>query len=338
MTPLLEVDSLEMAFSTGAGDIKCLDRVSLHVNQGEILCIVGESGSGKSVTLLSVMGLLGENGKITGGKVVFDGQELLNLPEEELDRIRGSKMTMIFQDAMASLNPLFTIGNQIMEAMRIHMNLDRKTAKERALLLLDKVGLPDPSSIMNKYPHTLSGGMRQRAMIAMALACDPKLLIADEPTTALDVTIQAQILDLMKSLQSRVNTSIILITHNLGVVASIANKVAVMYGGKIVESGLVDEIFYHAQHPYTLGLIASIPKVHETASELKTIPGTPPDLIDPPKGCPFAPRWEKARKVCQQYQPEYTQISSTHRSACWLQHPLVKKQAENTSEKESRDE
>ena len=317
MTPLLEVDSLEMAFSTGAGDIKCIDRVSLHVNQGEILCIVGESGSGKSVTLLSVMGLLGENGKITGGKVVFDGQELLGLPEKEFDRIRGSKMTMIFQDAMASLNPLFTIGNQIMEAMRIHLELDRKTARKRALLLLDKVGLPDPSSIMNKYPHTLSGGMRQRAMIAMALACNPKLLIADEPTTALDVTIQAQIMELLRNLRDELHMSIILITHDMGLVAEMADRVMVMYAGQIVEEAGVLDLFKNPGHPYTQALLKSIPSIRDKEErELLTIDGTVPEHYGEITGCRFANRCPHAIDGCEQEQ-RLVEIEGNHGTRCW---------------------
>ncbi len=328
MIPLLEVDSLEMAFSTGAGDIKCLDRVSLHVNQGEILCIVGESGSGKSVTLLSVMGLLGENGKITGGKVVFDGQELLNLPEEELDRIRGSKMTMIFQDAMASLNPLFTIGNQIMEAMRIHMNLDRKTAKERALLLLDKVGLPDPSSIMNKYPHTLSGGMRQRAMIAMALACDPKLLIADEPTTALDVTIQAQIMELLRNLREELHMSIILITHDMGLVAEMADRVMVMYAGQIVEEAGVLDLFKKPGHPYTQALLKSIPSIRDKEErELLTIEGTVPEFYGEITGCRFANRCPYMADGCDLEQ-SLVEIEDGHGIRCWRAEEIREKKTQ----------
>ncbi len=311
MTPLLEVDSLEMAFSTDAGDIKCLDRVSLHVNQGEILCIVGESGSGKSVTLLSVMGLLAENGKITGGKVVFDGQELLGLPEKEFDQIRGSKMTMIFQDAMASLNPLFTIGNQITEAMRIHL------ARERALLLLDKVGLPDPSSIMNKYPHTLSGGMRQRAMIAMALACNPKLLIADEPTTALDVTIQAQIMELLRNIRDELHMSIILITHDMGLVAEMADRVMVMYAGQIVEEAGVLDLFKKPGHPYTQALLKSIPSIRDKEErELLTINGTVPEHYGEITGCRFANRCPYAIDGCEREQ-RLVEIEGNHGTRCW---------------------
>ncbi|WP_024295275.1 ABC transporter ATP-binding protein [Lacrimispora indolis] len=317
MIPLLKVDALEMAFSTVAGDIKCIDRVSLDVNQGEILCIVGESGSGKSVTLLSVMGLLGENGKITGGRVIFDGQELLGLSEKEYDRIRGSEMTMIFQDAMASLNPLFTIGNQIMETMRIHLNLDRKTAKERAELLLDKVGLPDPSSIMNKYPHTLSGGMQQRVMIAMALACNPKLLIADEPTTALDVTIQAQIMELLRSLRKELHMSIILITHDMGLVAEMADRVMVMYAGQIVEEADVHDLFKNPGHPYTQALLNSIPSIRDKEErELLTIEGTVPEHYGEIIGCRFSNRCPYAADGCDLEQ-RLVEIEESHGIRCW---------------------
>lgn len=338
MSSLLEVENLEINLLTQNGTVKAVRGVSLSLEPKDTLAIVGESGSGKSMMVKGIMKLLPKTGTIAAGQVTFDGKDITNFNDRQMRKLNGSEISMIFQDPMTSLNPTMTIGKQIIEILSEHKKMSSQQMKERALELLGLVGISYPEKRFSQYPHQLSGGMRQRVVIAIALACNPKVLVADEPTTALDVTIQAQILDLMKSLQSRVNTSIILITHNLGVVASIANKVAVMYGGKIVESGLVDEIFYHAQHPYTLGLIASIPKIHETASELKTIPGTPPDLIDPPKGCPFAPRCEKAMKVCQQYQPEYMQISATHCSACWLQHPLVKKYTENASGKESRDE
>jgi len=338
MSCLLEVKNLEINLLTQSGTVKAVRGVSLSLEPKDTLAIVGESGSGKTMTVKGIMKLLPKSGKIAAGQVTFDGKDITNFSDRQMRKLNGSEISMIFQDPMTSLNPTMTIGKQIIEVLSEHKKLSSQKMKARALELLELVGISYPEKRFGQYPHQLSGGMRQRVVIAIALACNPKILVADEPTTALDVTIQAQILDLMKSLQSRVNTSIILITHNLGVVANIANKVAVMYGGKIVESGLIDEIFYQAQHPYTLGLIASIPKIHETANVLKTIPGTPPDLIDPPKGCPFAPRCEKALKVCQLYQPEYTQISATHCSACWLQHPIAKKQTANMSGKESRDE
>ncbi len=316
MTSLLEVEALEVAFSAGRREIKCIDRVSLDVNQGEILCIVGESGSGKSVTLLSVMGLLGQNGKITGGRVVFDGQDLLGLSEKELDQIRGSRLTMIFQDAMASLNPVFTIGNQLIETMRIHLNMDKKAAKERAQLLLEKVGLPDPSSIMKKYPHTLSGGMRQRAMIAMALACNPKLLIADEPTTALDVTIQAQIIELLKGLRKELHTSIILITHDMGLVAEMADRVMVMYAGQIVEEAGVLDLFQRPGHPYTQALLKSIPSIRDRKErELLTIEGTVPEYYGDITGCRFANRCPYAIESCRLEQ-KLIETAEGHRVRC----------------------
>ncbi len=316
MTNLLEVEALEVAFSSGDREIKSIDRVSLEVNQGEILCIVGESGSGKSVTLLSVMGILAQNGKITGGRVVFDGQDLLSLSEKELDQIRGSKMTMIFQDAMASLNPVFTVGNQMIEAMRIHLNMDKKTAKERAQLLLKKVGLPDPSSVMKKYPHTLSGGMRQRAMIAMALACNPKLLIADEPTTALDVTIQAQIMELLKSLQQELNMSIILITHDMGLVAEMAARVMVMYAGQIVEEASVHDLFKKPGHPYTQALLKSIPSIRDKKErELMTIEGSVPEDYSEITGCRFANRCPYALESCRLEQ-HLLETEDGHRVRC----------------------
>jgi oligopeptide/dipeptide ABC transporter ATP-binding protein len=291
MIPLLKVEDLEVVFLNEGKENKCIDKVSFDIKPSEILCIVGESGSGKSVTLLSVMGLLGRNGKILGGKVEFNGEDLLNKSERELDQIRGNQLTMIFQDSMASLNPVFTIGTQMIESMRIHMNMDKKTAKERAINLLEKVGLPNPSSIMKKYPHTLSGGMRQRAMIAMALACNPKLLIADEPTTALDVTIQAQIMDLLRQLKEELDMSIILITHDMGLVAEMADRVLVMYAGQIVEEAKVHELFKKPQHPYTEALLRSIPSIRDDENrELVSIDGTVPEFYGDIKGCRFANR------------------------------------------------
>lgn len=338
MGSLLDVKNLKINLLTQNGTVQAVRGVSFSLEPKETLAIVGESGSGKSMTVKGIMKLLPQTGKVVDGQVVFSGVDITGFSDRQMRKLNGSKISMIFQDPMTSLNPTMTVGKQIMEVLSAHKKMSSQQMKARALELLELVGISYPEKRFSQYPHQLSGGMRQRVVIAIALACDPKILVADEPTTALDVTIQAQILDLMKSLQSKTSTSIVLITHNLGVVANIAHKVAVMYGGQIVESGLVDEIFYHAQHPYTLGLLASIPKIHEKANELKTIPGTPPDLIDPPKGCPFAPRCDKAMKVCQQYQPEFTQISGTHCSACWLQHPITQKHVKNTSEKESRDE
>ena len=324
---LLEVSNLRISLRTHDDAVRAVRGVSFSLEPKETLAIVGESGSGKSMTVKGIMKLLPKTGRIESGKIVLDGRDITRCSERRMRRLNGSEISMIFQDPMTSLNPTMTVGKQIMEVLREHEKMSRPAMKARTLELLGLVGISYPEKRFSQYPHQLSGGMRQRVVIAMALACNPKVLVADEPTTALDVTIQAQILDLMKSLQSRISTSIILITHNLGVVANIADKVAVMYGGKIVESGTVEEIFYGAQHPYTLGLIASIPKIHGGSAELKAIPGTPPDLTDPPKGCPFAPRCEKAMKVCRLIPPEDTRITATHRSACWLQHPLARRAA-----------
>ena len=322
---LLEVRDLHIDLQTHDHVVQAVRGVSFSLEPKDTLAIVGESGSGKSMTVKGIMKLLPKNGRISSGQVIFSGQDITTYRDRQMRRLNGSEISMIFQDPMTSLNPTMTVGKQIMEILREHEKISAKERRARALELLNLVGISSPEKRFSQYPHQLSGGMRQRVVIAIALACNPKVLVADEPTTALDVTIQAQILDLMKSLQSKISTSIILITHNLGVVANIANKVAVMYGGRIVESGTVDEIFYGAQHPYTLGLIASIPKIHDGSGELKSIPGTPPDLIDPPKGCPFAPRCRKAMKVCRLYPPEYTKISATHCSACWLQHPYAQR-------------
>jgi peptide/nickel transport system ATP-binding protein len=298
MTPLLKVDELEIVFAGDKKDFKCIDKVSFEINAGEILCIVGESGSGKSVTLLSVMGLLARNSKI-GGRIEFDREDLLSKSEKEMDQIRGNKLTMIFQDAMTSLNPVFTIGSQMMETMRIHLNINKKMAKDRAISLLDKVGLPNPSAIMKKYPHTLSGGMRQRVMIAMALACNPKLLIADEPTTALDVTIQAQIMELIRNLKDELGMSIILITHDMGVVAEMADRVLVMYAGQIVEEANVIDLFKKPSHPYTRALLKSIPSIKDNEKrELVSIDGAVPEQYGEISGCRFANRCPYAVVDC----------------------------------------
>ncbi len=316
MTSLLSVKDLEVAFSGDAGDIRVIDKVSLELRQGETLCIVGESGSGKSITLLTVMGLLGKNGRITGGSIDFLGQDITLLPEKELDRIRGSRMTMIFQDSMASLNPVFTIGTQMTEAMRIHLKLDRKKARERAVLLLEKVGLPEPSSVMKKYPHTLSGGMRQRAMIAMALSCDPSLLIADEPTTALDVTIQAQIMELLRRLKKELEMSMIFITHDMGLVAEMADRVIVMYAGQVVEEAKVFELFGSPGHPYTQALLRSIPSIRdEEDRELKSIEGTVPEVYGDITGCRFANRCPYKLVECEQEQ-QLRRIEEDHFVRC----------------------
>lgn len=324
---LLEVRNLHISLQTYDNVVQAVRGVSFSLEPKDTLAIVGESGSGKSITVKGIMKLLPKTGRIDAGRVIFDGRDVTEYSERQMRRLNGSEISMIFQDPMTSLNPTMTVGKQIMEVLREHEKMSAQDRKARAVELLRLVGIAYPEKRFGQYPHQFSGGMRQRVVIAIALACNPKVLVADEPTTALDVTIQAQILDLLKSLQRKINTSIILITHNLGVVANIANKVAVMYGGQIVESGTVDEIFYEAQHPYTLGLLASIPRVDDDSGSLKTIPGTPPDLIDPPVGCPFAPRCDRAMKICRLLRPEHTRISGTHCSACWLQHPYARQAA-----------
>lgn len=320
---MLEVKGMRTSFFTHVGEVKAIRGVDFYLDKGEAVGIVGESGSGKSVTSLSVMRLLQFPGKLTGGEVFFDGEDLTKKTDKEMQAIRGNEISMIFQDPMTSLNPVFTIGNQIMEAIIKHQKLSKEQARQKAIEMLKLVGIPSPEKRIDQYPHEFSGGMRQRAMIAMALSCEPKLLIADEPTTALDVTIQAQILELMKDLKDRLNTSIILITHDLGVVADVCSRIIVMYGGLIMEEGTTEEIFYKPQHPYTLGLMRSIPKMSDKENKERLIPidGTPPDLLKPPAGCPFAPRCDHAMKICMTQMPEYTKSSDTHRAACWLLHP-----------------
>jgi oligopeptide transport system ATP-binding protein len=328
MERLLEVKNLKTSFFTHVGEVKAVGGVSFYLNKGEALGIVGESGSGKSVTMMSLMGLLDENGKIVDGEIIFNGKDLTKLGEKEMEKVRGNEIGMIFQDPMTSLNPVFTIGDQILEPLMLHRSMKKEEAKAEAIKILSLVGIPSPERRMKQYPHEFSGGMRQRAMIAMALCCKPKLLIADEPTTALDVTIQAQILELMKDLKSQLNTSIILITHDLGVVADVCNRINVMYGGIIVETGTNEEIFYNPKHPYTWGLLNSIPKANTDKKEkLKPIEGQPPDLLMPPVGCPFAQRCEYAMKICTQQRPPYFEFGE-HKAACWLNHenaPKVKR-------------
>jgi oligopeptide transport system ATP-binding protein len=319
MEKLLELENLHVSFQTYGGEVKAVRGVSFTLEKGESLAIVGESGSGKSVTSKAVMRLLPNKiGSIKEGSIRFEGKDLAKASEREMEKIRGAEISMIFQDPMTSLNPTMTIGKQIMEGLRKHQNMSTSEAKERAINLLKLVGIPNPEVRITEYPHQFSGGMRQRVVIAIALACNPKVLIADEPTTALDVTIQAQILDLMRDLQEKTGTAIILITHDLGVVANLAQRVAVMYGGMIVETGTADEIFYKPKHPYTWGLLASMPKLNAESKELLAIPGTPPDLMNPPKGCPFAARCPHAMEVCVEHMPDATDISSSHKAACWL--------------------
>jgi oligopeptide transport system ATP-binding protein len=323
MGKLLEVKNLEVSFQTYGGEVQAVRGVSFYLNKGETLAIVGESGSGKSVTSQTIMRLIPTPpGKIKNGQIIFDGEDLVKKTDKEMEQIRGKDIGMIFQDPMTSLNPTMKVGHQIMEVVMKHQKMSKSAAKERAIELLRLVGIPMPEKRVNQYPHEFSGGMRQRAMIAIALASNPKLLIADEPTTALDVTIQAQILELMKDLQKKTGTAIIFITHDLGVVANVADRVAVMYAGKIVEMGTVDEIFYDPRHPYTWGLLASMPSLDsDDKAELASIPGSPPDLTNPPKGDAFAPRNPYAMKIDFEMEPPLFQISDTHYAATWLLHP-----------------
>lgn len=330
MNTLLEVTNLQTSFYTHLGEIKAVRNVSFSLEEGKVLGIVGESGSGKSVTSLSVMGLIQEPGRVKeGSRIMFRGRDLTTLSNKEMSAIRGNEISMIFQDPMTSLNPVYSIENQMVEVIRRHQKLSKHEARKRAVDMLTLVGIPQPEKRIKSFPHEFSGGMRQRVMIATALSCNPKLLIADEPTTALDVTIQAQILELMKDIKDRINTSIIIITHDLGVIAEICDHIVVMYGGTIMESGTERDIFYNPQNPYTVGLHHSIPKVNtEEKSRLIPIAGTPPDLLNPPKGCPFAGRCDHAMNICLQKQPPTFRISETHSSACWLLHkdaPKVEK-------------
>ncbi|MBQ1527108.1 MAG: ABC transporter ATP-binding protein [Lachnospiraceae bacterium] len=316
---LVDIKHERLSFFTPVGEVKALNDVSIQMKEGEVLGIVGESGSGKSVTAYSLMGLTADNGRIVGGEVNFNGHRIDRMTEKEMRAIRGREISIIFQDPMTSLNPVYTIGNQIEEAVRVHGDKTKEEAGARALELLKLVGINEPEKRLKQYPHELSGGMRQRIMIAIALACEPKLLIADEPTTALDVTIQAQILELMDELKKKLGMGIILITHDLGVVASMCDNVAVMYAGEIVEYGSVDDIFYNPQHEYTKGLLNSIPKLQEKEySRLVPIEGQPVDLLNPPKGCPFAPRCRSCMKICMREKPERTGFSGYHYARCFL--------------------
>lgn len=328
MKNILNVENLKTSFYTHLGEVQAIRGVSFSINEGEILGIVGESGSGKSVTALSILRLLQYPGKIKDGHIYFNDKDLVKLKENEMRHIRGNDISMIFQDPMTSLNPVFTIGNQITEVLINHQNISRTEANKRAIDLLKLVGIPSPEVRVKNYPHEFSGGMRQRVMIAMALACEPKLLIADEPTTALDVTIQAQILRIIKKLNKMENSknAVILITHDLGVVAETCDNVVVMYGGLIMEKGNIKHIFSNPGHPYTMGLLRSLPNVKATTKQkLKPIKGTPPDLLYPPKGCPFAARCEHAMKICIEQAPEYYEIEEGHQAFCWLHHPDCKK-------------
>ncbi len=324
---LLEVKDLRVSFFTPAGEVKAVGGISYDLNYGEVMGIVGESGSGKSVEAYSIMGLLQAPGEVIGGSITFEGEDVLAKSKDEMTQFRGNKVAMIFQNPMTCLNPVYTIGNQLVEALRTHnKDISKADAKKKAMEMLELVGINNVEKRMKQYPHEFSGGMRQRVMIAMGLICSPQLLIADEPTTALDVTIQAQILELMKELQKKTHMGIVFITHNLGVVAEICDKVSVMYAGKIVEQGRVNDIFYNPSHPYTRGLLRSMPRVDADSYErLIPIDGTPVDMLNTPDGCPFAPRCEECMHVCLKKMPPYVELGDDHRSACWL---CVKKQME----------
>ena len=332
---ILNVSGLQKIYTArfGGNKVEALKSVSFDVEQGEYVAIMGESGSGKSVTAYSIMGLTAYPGKLVGGTIWFNGHEIDKMTEKEMRKIRGNEVSIIFQDPMTSLNPVYTIGNQIVEVIRLHTGKSKKEATERARELIELVGITEPEKRLKQYPHELSGGMRQRVMIAIALACEPKLLIADEPTTALDVTIQAQILELMQELRQKLGMSIIMITHDLGVVASMCEKIAVMYAGHIVEYGTADEIFYNPCHEYTKGLIRSIPKLNvEQTERLIPIEGQPVDLLNPPAGCPFAPRCRACMKVCLDRMPPKTELSETHYSHCWLLQKQAMEKGETVGE------
>ena len=315
---MLEVKDLHTSFFTPVGEVRAVNGVSFNLDHGKVLGIVGESGSGKSVTAYSIMQILEKTGKIVSGSVKIDGQELVGAGEKVMKTIRGNKISIIFQDPMTSLNPTYTIGHQLMEAILLHTNRNKAQAWDRAVEMLRLVNVNEPEKRMNQYPFEFSGGMRQRVMIAMALACEPDILIADEPTTALDVTIQAQILELMQQLQKELGMAIIMITHDLGVVAQMCDEVIVMYAGSICEQGTADEIFYNPKHEYTKGLLRSIPTLDNGGQRLKPISGTPIDLLNMPKGCPFAPRCGEAMKICLRERCERMEINDEHMAACWM--------------------
>ncbi|WP_411163612.1 ABC transporter ATP-binding protein [Lacticaseibacillus paracasei] len=321
MSKILEVKDLQIDFATYAGPVHAIRNVNFDLNKGETLAIVGESGSGKSVTVRTVMGLLAPNAKITHGEVLFNGEDILKKSEKQLNAMRGNDVAMIFQDPMTSLDPTMTIGKQVEEPLLLHSKISKADALKEAERVLDLVGIKDAGGRLKDYPHQFSGGQRQRIVIAIAIINHPQILLADEPTTALDVTIQAQIIHLLKEIQSKIDTSIIFITHDLGVVAGIADRVAVMYAGKIVEYGTVDEIFYNAQHPYTWGLLEAMPTLETKSDRLYAIPGTPPDLLDPPKGDAFAPRNPYAMAIDLEQEPPFFKISPTHSAATWLLAP-----------------
>lgn len=315
---ILEVKDLHTSFFTDAGEVRAVNGISFNLEPGKTLGIVGESGSGKSVTAYSIMQILAETGKVVSGEVLFKGKDISKWDEKQMQEFRGKKCSIIFQDPMTSLNPVFTIGNQLMEAILLHTDKDKKQARERAIEMLTLVGVNEPESRLKQYPHELSGGMRQRVMIAMALVCEPDILIADEPTTALDVTIQAQILELMQDLQKKLGMTIIMVTHDLGVIASMCDEILVMYGGRVCERGTADDIFYRPAHEYTKGLLRSIPRVDNLKEKLVPIGGTPINLLQMPEGCAFCPRCDAAMKICLTQKPEELRISDSHLASCWM--------------------
>ena len=330
---ILEVKNLNTSFFTEAGEVKAVNGVSFDLAKGRVLGIVGESGSGKSVTAYSIMQILTYPGKVTGGEIIFKGKDLLKLSDKAMRDYRGKNISMIFQDPMTSLNPVYTIGNQLDEGIRLHTNRKGREIRERSLELIRLVGINDPERRVKQYPHELSGGMRQRVMIAMALSCEPDILIADEPTTALDVTIQAQILELIKDLQNQFGMSVIMITHDLGVIADMCDEIIVMYAGSVCERGTTDDIFYSPKHEYTKNLLKSIPKAQKSDTRLVPISGNPIDLLNLPAGCAFAPRCEAAMKICLEETPEELQLTETQSAACWVNvHNMVKDSEENNTE------
>ena len=326
---VLDMENLHVSFDTYAGEVKAVRGVTLHVDEGEVLAIVGESGCGKSVTAQTIMKLNPmPPARIVEGSINLAGHDVVKASEKEMQKIRGKEVAMIFQDPMTCMNPTTQVGKQIVESIKLHRHLSRQEAKEEAVKCLKQVNIPNPEERAKQYPHEFSGGMRQRAMIAMALSCNPKLLIADEPTTALDVTIQAQILELMQDLQKRLGMAIIMVTHDLGVIADMCDKIVVMYGGSICERGTADDIFYHAKHEYTKGLLRSIPNVNNSKERLIPISGTPINLLNMPKGCAFCSRCDKAMKICLEQKPEELSMSDTHKASCWMNvKEMLEKQA-----------
>ena len=339
MARILDVRRLRVGFRTKFGQVNAVNDISFHIDEGEVLAVVGESGSGKSVSALSLLGLIAKNGKILGGEIDWGGVNLAKLSEAELKNIRGSEISMIFQDPMSCLNPVLTIGYQMEEALRFHKkDMSKSDRRDRMLEMLEKVKMQNPGERLKQYPHELSGGMRQRIMIAISLLCQPKLLIADEPTTALDVTIQAQIMNLIRDLGEEFNTSVMLITHNLGVVAGMADRVSVMYAGEIVESAPVDEVFYRSGHPYTQGLIKALPQAGKSGEALVPIPGSTPDLLLEQSGCMFFERCERAMECCRDYAPPVYAVSGSQSVKCWIHHPnFAESSAEDGAESEGVD-